>query len=162
MTVRGNPVSLFGLLVLLVAFAFGPAVPGLSLTSSAQEYEPASGSVNVTASELPETLSLERNGFGSGTYQLQSSFVETNVSGVSGNPLVVYDVRIPELEYNKETYRILSPDVEGTLTIRASSDTVQPSKVNATSYDATVTVLVRSDVGSRVVTTRNVTVEVVE
>lgn len=161
MTVRGYHVYLFGLLVLVAAFAFGPAVPGLGLSSSAQEYEPASGSVNVSVSELPDTLSLDRNGFGSGTYQLQSSSVETDVSGVSGNPLVVYDIRIPGLEYNKETYRILSPDVDGTLTIRASSDTVQPSRVNAGSYAATVTVLVRSDVGTRVVATSNVTVEVV-
>jgi len=161
-TLRGNPVYLFGLVVLVAAFAFGPALPNVALSSSAQEYEPASGSVNVSVSELPETLTLQPNGFGSGTYQLESSSVRTTVSGVSGNPLVVYDVRIPELEYNKETYRILSPDVEGTLTIRASSDTVQPSGVNASSYDATVTVLVRSDVGSRIVATRNVTVEVVK
>jgi hypothetical protein len=161
-TVRGYPVYLFGLLVLVAGFAFGPAVPGLALSSSAQEYEPASGSVNVSVSELPDTLSLDRNGFGSGTYQLQSSSVVTNVSGVSGNPLVVYDIRIPGLGYNKETYRILSPDVDGTLTIRASSDTVQPGRVNASSYAATVTVLVRSDVGTRVVATSNVTVEVVE
>lgn len=153
---------LFAVLVLVVAFAFGPVVPGLALSSSSQKYEPASGTVDVTVSALPETLTLERSGFGSGTYQLESSSVETNVSSVSGNPLVVYDLRIPELEYNKETYRILSPGFEGNLTIRASSDTIQPSRVNAGSYVATVTVLVRSDVGSRVVVTRNVTVEVVE
>lgn len=162
MTVRGRSVSLFALVVLVVAFAFGPAVPGLALSSSSGEYEPASGSVDVSVSAVPETLTLERNGFGSGTYQLESSAVETTVSDVSGNPLVVYDLRIPGLAYNKETYRILSADVDGNLTIRASSDTVQPSNVNAESYEATVTVLVRSDVGSRVVTTKNVTVEVVE
>jgi len=153
---------LFALLVLVAAFAFGPVVPGLALSSSSQEYEPASGTVDVSVSELPETLTLERNGFGSGTYQLQSSAVATNVSAVSGNTLVVYDVRIPGLKYNKETYRILSPGFEGTLTIRATSDTVQPGNVDEESYAATVTVLVRSDVGSRVVATRNVTVEVVE
>lgn len=158
MKVRG--LSHFAVLVLVVAFAFGPAIPGLAL-SSPDAYEPASGSVSVTVSEIPDDLTLERNEFGSGTYQLESSSVETNVSDVSGNPLVVYDVLIPGLDYNKETYRILSADVDGKLTIRASSDTVQPDKVTEGSYPATLTVLVRSDAGSRVVATKNVTVEVV-
>jgi hypothetical protein len=150
------------LVVLTVAFTFGPVVPGISLSSSAAEYEPASGSVNVSVSSVPESLTLERNEFGSGTYQLESSSVTTTVADVSGNPLVVYDLRIPKLQYNKETYRILSAGFEGELSIRATSDTVQPSRVSAGSYDATVTVLVRSDVGSRVVVTKNVTIEVVE
>lgn len=161
MTLRGSSTLLFAVVVLVVAVAFGPAVPGLAL-SSPHTYEPASGSVAVSVSAMPEGLTLERNGFGSGTYELQSSTVETNVSSVAGNPLVVYDVRIPELEYNKETYRILSPDVTGNLTIRATSDTIQPNQVTEESYAATVTVLVRSDAGSRVVAIRNVTVEVVE
>lgn len=162
MTNRGPSVSLFVLLVVVAAFVVGPVVPDIALSSPAQEYEPGSGNVSVSVSDLPEELTLERNEFGSGTYQLESSVVQTNVSDVSGNPLVVYDIRIPELGYNKETYRILSPDVDGALTIRASSDTVQPSKVDGTSFVATVTVLVRSDGGSREVATRNVTVEVVE
>jgi hypothetical protein len=159
--VKGTGPIVLSIVVLLVAFAYGPLVPGFGLADpQSASYEPATGNVDVSVVDLPDMLTLERTTFGASTFVLESNMASVNVSNVEGNPLVVYDLFVPELEYNRQAYRILSPDVDGVLTLTQDSASIQPYRVNDTTYNATITILVRSDVGKRVLTEKNVTIRV--
>jgi len=150
-------------LVLVLAFLFGPVVPSVALSSQSGDHVvPASGTVNVTVEEMPDELTISKRSFGAGTYGIESNAVRTTVSEVAGNPLVVYRLRIPALEFDKQTYRILSTDVSGALEIRHQPITFQPYQITQKSYQATVTVLVRDEDGKRIVEKRQITIRVTE
>ncbi|MFW5918235.1 MAG: hypothetical protein ACOCR0_02005 [Haloferacaceae archaeon] len=150
-------------LIVVVSLLSGPLV-GLDLTTapaSAVGSGVGQGTLTATVTSMPDNATLERGGFGADAFALSAPPATIDIESVSGQPLVVYRLEIPELGLTHSTTYFVSSTDRGTLTLEMDPYSLSPDRITADSYRGTVAVSVR--IGERVnhLDRHNVTVEVV-
>lgn len=149
-------------LVLAVAAVSGPLVPGVDFTreSAEQTAPPGSGSVDARVLAVPEDAALVKGDFGAGAYYLRVADATVDVASVTGQPLLVYKLRIPAMGYVRGTTHFLSPEMDGHMAVALEEDSLDPEKVEQSSYRGELLLLVRDDADERLLYRENVTVAV--
>lgn len=141
----------------------GPLVGAVDFTHERERtFAPGSGSADVSVLSTPERARLDRGSFGSGAYYLQVPPAEVRIRAVSGQPILAYKIRIPDLGYTRSTAHFLSPEIEGRLSLTLERDAISPSEVDRESYPAELVVLLRADGGEEILYRGPVTVDVTE
>ncbi|WP_224333839.1 hypothetical protein [Haloprofundus halobius] len=175
MHASGVAVRLAALLVVTTAVASGPLVSGVDFTpdASSAEIDEAdavplgTGDASVdNVSVAADGVRLERGAYGSASYYLRMPDATARLRSVTGRPMLVYNVRIPELGYERSSTAFLNEsftaDGPTTLALTLDDDPVDPERVTESSYEAEVSVLLRTQSERRVLHERTVTVEVEE
>lgn len=144
-----------------IALVSGPLVGAVDFTHEREKtFAPGTGSADVTVLSTPERVRLDRGSFGSGAYYLQVPAAEVRVRTVTGQPMLAYKVRIPDLGYTRSTVHFLDGDTEGRMTVSLETDSLAPEEIDRESYSGEIVVLVRADDGDEVLYRGPVTVEV--
>lgn len=149
--------------VLLVSLLSGPLVAGIDLSPPPDELQSAqTGNATVDVVSAPENARLERGAFGAeAPYTLTVPDATVIISNVTGRPLLVYKVRIPELGYQRGTTHFLDASAEGRRSLNLESATLE-EELSQDSYRGELFVILRGDGPERTIYRGNVTVEVVE
>jgi hypothetical protein len=149
-------------LIVGVTLASGPLVGAVDLTHERPEeaFSPGSGSANVTVLSLPERATLTKGKYGAGSYYLEVPDATVRIDSLSGQPMVVYTLRIRELGYTRSTTHFLEAGMEGSQPLNIERGTLSPDRIAKNVYAGELLVEVRDDAGERIIETRNVTVEV--
>ena len=146
-------------IILAVTVVSGPLV-GVSLTSE-QSFDPGSGSVDATVVSAPDTATLKQGSHGAGVYYLRADPVDLEVTNVSGQPSIIYELYLPEQGYTASSLTFIDDEATGEVAVEFDPVTMEADRVDADAYDAVLRVLVNDDRGERPVLERDVTVEVV-
>lgn len=152
-----------GGIILAITLLSGPLLGVVDLT---QEQGPTitdqfgNGSADVTVESLPERLTIASGRYGSEQYYLRVPDIVANVSNVVGQPLLRYDIGIGELGFSTSTTAFLSPDAEGRTRLTMEAPPFEEGDIQRERYNATITVLVRSDGVDRIIEQETVVVEV--
>ena len=155
---RAVLVATMGIL-LGVTLASGPLV-GVSLTES-RSFDPGSGAIEASVAETPETATLQRASHGGGVYHLRADPIAVDVTRVTGQPSLTYELAVPALGHTASSITFLDGDAEGAVRLEFDPSTLAADRVDADRYDGTLSVIANDDGGERVLTETTVTVEVV-
>jgi len=161
----GSRVAVVASLTVIVGISVlsGPLV-GVDFTASpAASVGPdlGEGAIDATVQTLPDTGSLEKGGFGADAYALSIPPATLDVEAVSGQPLVVYTLEVPELGLTHSATYFLSPSNTGSVTMTIDSHSLAPDRIGADSYRGVLDVSVRIGESVRVLDRHNVSIEVV-
>lgn len=152
------------LCILVVTILSGPLVGAVDLTPEAQSTpEPpiGSGALDVSVQSVPtEGVTLEKGQYGSQSFYLHVPDAQVQVESVSGQPMIVYKIRIPELGYSSGTTAFLSESNVGNHTLHIQRKALAPDRVKQESYDAELIILVRAGGEEAELVRQPVTVEV--
>lgn len=150
-------------IVLGTALVSGPLVGAVDFTHERGEtFAPGSGSADVSVVSTPERARLDRGSFGSGAYNLRVPDATVRITAVSGQPILVYKIRIPDLGYTRSTAHFLDSSSEGRTTVSIEADALDPDGIDRDSYPGELVVLVRADGGDEVLYRGPITVEVTD
>lgn len=150
-------------LILGTALVSGPLVGAVDFTREREDtFAPGSGSADVSVVSTPERARLDRGSFGSGAYNLRVPDATVQIAAVSGQPMLVYKIRIPDLGYTRGTAHFLDSSSEGRMTVSIEEDALDPDDIDRDSYPGELVVLVRADGGDEVLYRGPVTVEVTD
>lgn len=144
------------------AVVSGPLVDGIDLTppASGSQAAPGTGELDVRSLSAPDSAALVKGEYGSGTYYLRVADATIDVVSVTGQPLLVYKLAIPELGYVRGTTHFMNADTTGPQRIELQQGTVDPDKVRRDRYPGKLRLIVRDDRGERTLHAANVTVHV--
>lgn len=151
--------------VVAVAVASGPLVGAVDLThertdgGTGPEGSLGQGSVDVTVESLPGEATLDRSEYGAAAYTLRVPDARVVLSNVTGQPMVVYKLKIPAMGYTSGTVHFVTAEHEGAFTLELERDSLAPDGIDRDRYEGTLTVLVRAD-GERIVAREPITVVV--
>lgn len=145
-------------LLLGVTFASGPLI-GVSLTEP-ESFAPGSGTVEASVAATPDTATLKRASHGGGVYYLRADPIPVEVSNVSGQPSLGYEIVVPDLGHASSSVTFLDEEREGTLQLEFDPSTIEEDRVDRESYDGELRVVATDSSGRRVLAETNVTVEV--
>jgi len=120
------------------------------------------GELKASDVSLPETATLQRDRHGGGVYYLRVPDATVRIDRLSGQPILTYKIRIPQLGHSRESAFFVDENSEERLSLSLEKDTLPPEEITAESYDGELRVVVRSNDGSRVLERRNITVQVQE
>lgn len=155
---RGVVVATAGLVV-MVTVATGPI--GLLDVSGERSLESAGeGNASVTVVSEPDQAVLERGRQGGGVYYLRVPDVEVDISELRGNPILDYSLSIDALGYSRSSIHFLGNSGTGRTGISLSRDTFDESQIEQETYQAQLTVTLRTNGTKRVVYNETTTVEV--
>lgn len=143
------------------ALVSGPLVGAVDFTHErAGTFSPGSGSADLAVLSTPDRARLDRGSFGAGAYYLQVPDAEVRVEAVTGQPILAYKIRIPDLGYTRSTVHFLDAETQGRLTVSIEKDALAPEEIDRDSYSGEIVVLVRTDGGEDVLYRGPVTVAV--
>ncbi|PSP93204.1 hypothetical protein BRC91_10520 [Halobacteriales archaeon QS_4_62_28] len=148
-------------LVVMTTLVSGPLVGAVDLTTE-PEMSFGDGSVAVEDVALPDRATLSAGRFGAGEYTLRVPDASVEISAVQGRPLLVYRLSIQERGYTRSTVHFVSQKNAGTYSLSLSDDSFDRAAVANDSYQGRLEVIARTNERSRVITARQITVEVVE
>lgn len=144
----------------IVTLAFsGPLVPGLSFTGG--DTPTIVGDGNATVSEITvETgdFRFSEGRFGTGVIYLRAPPASVDVTSVTGQPRIVYRLRVPALHVDRVGTRMLSGP--GDVTVRMDDRAFPPGALSQPRYHAVVTVHVQSRTVYRTVFNASIELEV--
>ncbi|WP_332898602.1 hypothetical protein [Haladaptatus sp. CMSO5] len=152
------------LILLTVTIVSGPLVGAVDLTPEPQADDApiGSGAAEVSVLSVPSAgVTLERGQYGSESFYLHAPDARVRVDAVSGQPMVVYKIRIPELGATFGTTRFLNPDTVGTHSLSLGQKAFAPERITQESYEAELIVLVRTGDDEHELVRQPVTVAVV-
>lgn len=153
MTVLRVIVALFSLVTVAAAIVTGPVI-GLTDQPSAED------SVDVTVESVPtDNIALEQGRFNSGRYHLEAPPAVVTVENVTGTPMLRYTIDIPAAEITRVSRYDLAGR-EGRLRMGVSPLTISPDRVDQDSYEARVSVWLRTENRDQRIILREATVEV--
>jgi hypothetical protein len=141
-----------------VAVVSGPLV-GLSLPGS-EPAQAGSGSVDATVEEPPERGILEPKEYDEEGYSLRGEPVLVSLEAVFGRPYLSYSLSVPELNHSTTSLTVFEESGRYRLEMRPS--TLPADRVDADSYDGTVSIHVIDGDGRRLLVETEVTIEVRE
>lgn len=150
------------LTILVASVLSGPLVAGVDFTPTPDDAGPApqTGNATVEVVSVPETASLEKGAFKSDApYTLLVPDATVRLSDVTGGPLLVYKIRIPELGYSRGTTHFLDSSMHGQRSIGVDQTTLQ-EEFSQDQYRGEILLLLRGDGAERTIYHGNVTVEV--
>lgn len=156
--------------VLLLAACFGVALAagpyGADIRSLAAEDESdgyATGSVDETIIDTPDTARLDRiEQNGTTQYRLLVPAATVGVANVSGRPALTYKLQIDAIGHTRATAHVLSAAQEGRFRATLDASEIAADRVQNDSYAGDLTIIVRSDRGTRFVHRSTVTVRVTD
>ena len=119
------------------------------------------GSAAVEAVSLDGPVRLQRGDFEDSGYFVRAPTAAVEVASVTGKPMLVYRLDVGGIYVSRRQTLALAPDRTGRHTIDIDTSPIEPSQVQAGSYEGTLAVDVRGSDGRRTVARRNVTVEVI-
>jgi hypothetical protein len=141
-----------------VAVVSGPLF-GFSLPGS-ESAQAGTGSVDATVEEPPERGVLEPKEYGGEGYGLRGEPVLVSLEAVSGRPYLSYSLSVPGLNHSTTSLTVFQEPGQYRLEMRPS--TLPSDRVDADSYEGTVSVHVIDGDGRRLLLETEVTVEVQE
>lgn len=151
--------------ILGVTVLSGPLVGAVDFTEPEPELSapPGTGTASVSAVTISaEDSTLAPGEFGAGSYYLTVPHARATVDSVTGAPILAYRISIPELGHASESVYILSPEDAGEMTLAIESMAVSPDRIDATEYEAEITVELRDDTGTESLASRYITVTVTD
>lgn len=153
-----------GVQVAAVCFiGVGMLVSGVvDLTEERADPDLGEGEVEVTDWTLPDTVTLQEGRYGNEGYYLQVPAATLAFERVTGQPVLGYKISIPELGYTRQTVYFLEPTEDERRSVEIETDTLEPERIDQSSYDATLQVVVQANGTEQVLAERPVTVEVAE
>lgn len=149
-------------IILSVTLISGPLLfPGLDMTQE-ENTMAAVGTGEITTSQItvPETVTLERGDYGSEGYYVRVPDTIVGVDQVAGRPVLRYRIEIPELGYSRTTAHFVSQGSKGDIYLSIEEDTLDPAKINRSSYAGELQIIASANDTSRVLTRQNITVNV--
>ncbi|QCJ45915.1 hypothetical protein [Haloprofundus sp. MHR1] len=172
MRTSGTVVWLSVLLIAALSIASGPLVGGVDFTSAGDTTGDsgsggALGAGNATVTDVSldaAGVRLERGGYGSQAYYLSVPDATVRLQSVTGRPILSYKIRVPALGLERSSAVFLNESYTEagatTLALTVDDDPVDPERVTESSYEAELSVLLRTESGSRTLRRLSVTVEV--
>jgi hypothetical protein len=148
--------------ILVASLLSGPLVAGVDLSTTADDDGPApeTGNATVDLVDVPGTATLEKGSFGADApYALTVPDATVRLSNVTGGPLLVYKLRIPELGYTRGTTLFLDGSMAGQRSVTLERTTVEKD-LQRDRYRGELLLLFRGDGPERTLYRGNVTVEV--
>lgn len=148
------------LVVVAVGVLSGPLVGAVDLTTEPPDPEAlGTGAATVDVESVPTDARLDETAY-SGAYALEIPAATVAVSNVTGEPMLVYRLRIPELGAQRSTVFFLDGETEGELALSIESESVDAERITQDEYDAELRLLLRADGDDEVLHESDVTVEV--
>jgi hypothetical protein len=148
--------------VALAAGPYGADIRSLA-TESDEQAAYATGGMDATVLEAPETVQLDRyTENGTDRYRLVVPDAAVGVANVTGRPVLTYKLRIDGIGHTRGTAHVLSTAQEGTFRTSLEPSTLAADRITNDHYTGDLTLVVRSDQGTRRVHEANVTVEVTD
>ncbi|MEF8881615.1 MAG: hypothetical protein V5A34_03710 [Halapricum sp.] len=157
-----EPVELAQLLlvaiVVVALLVSGPVIPGVSLTGA----EPTSlGEGDATVSSVTvdaDRVRITPGRFGTNISYLRVPDARLQIDTIEGQPRVVYQLRIPELDIDLAAPKLLSES--GRTTVRLDDQAIAPERLSQDQYEGQLVVRIQSLSTDRVVRNESITVEV--
>lgn len=144
------------LIVLSTAVASGPLVSGVDLTSETDP-APATGHATITDVTLPEQATLSTSPKND-SYTIRVPNATARIDNVSGQPLLIYKIRILSLSYVRGTTHFVDESWSGKNRIPLREGTFTHSGMVDSRHQAVVSLVIRDDRGERVLKSRRVPV----
>ncbi|XGI82882.1 hypothetical protein ACEU6E_06245 [Halorutilales archaeon Cl-col2-1] len=120
------------------------------------------GSVSVKQVSLSsKVFKLEPGMYGSETYYLHTPSATVEIREITGSPILVYKMEIPELGYTGTSLRFME-EKRDSLKLSLRRNGFSPDEIQNNSYNGTVSVLVRNGNSTRSLYSDNVSIEVNE
>jgi len=161
MDVPRGAVYATGAAIVALTLVTGPFVGAVDVT---QKPDPVitdqfgNGSADVTIETLPDSLTISKGRYDAQKYYLRTPDVVAQVSNVTGQPFLRYDVSIGELGYSTTTTAFLSPSTEGQTRLSLGRRSFEEDEIQRNRYNGTITILVRANGSDRIIERANVTV----
>lgn len=147
-------------LICCVPVLSGPVVGLVDLTKAPLDGV-GDGSATVDAVEAPDTGQFDR-ALSSDSYVLKVPDARIHVAAIEGRPLVSYKISIPAIGYSRGTTHFLSPDDTGWVDISLKSETFAPQRVDQSSYEAQLSLILRVNDTEETLHDGPITLEVTE
>ncbi|WP_254543748.1 hypothetical protein [Halomarina pelagica] len=119
------------------------------------------GAASVRDVALPDAATLERGRYGADAYALSVPPARATVRDVTGRPILVYAVSVPDLGYSRVTLRSLDATTTGRVELALARDAFAPDRIDRATYEAELSLTLRSGEEVTVLRRETVTVEVV-
>lgn len=150
-------------LVVLAALLSGPlGVGGLSAPEGPPE-DAGNGTVALSVEHVPsDGVQFAERDSDVERYELSVPNARVDIESVTGAPILLYELQIPEMGYGRAGVYFLEAEDTGRKTLVMPEDSLPPELVEESAYDGFLLVKVRTSNGDRVLSRQNVTVEVVE
>jgi hypothetical protein len=145
-----------------IALAAGPYGADIrSLTAGEDQAAYATGGLDATVLETPETVQLDRyTENGTARYRLLVPPATVGVANVSGRPVLTYKLRIGGIGHTRGTAHVLSEAQEGEFRTTLDASTLAAERIENDSYAGDLTLVVRSERGAQRIHEKTVTVRV--
>ena len=119
------------------------------------------GSATIDAVEAPDTGRFDR-ALSSDSYVLKVPDARIHVAAIEGRPLVSYKLSIPAMQYSRATTHFLSADDAGWVDISLASETFSPNRVDQSTYEANLSLVLRVNDTKEILHDGPITLEVTE
>lgn len=146
--------------ILLGSLLSGPMVGAVDLSSEDARTIAGNGSVHVEVTSVPEDGRLAPARYATTGYVLSLPPATVDVSNLSGNPMVVYKLRIPELGYVAGTTHVLNERFTGRQTLTFDEAVLNRSALRYDTYRGELLILKRVHERDTVLYRGNVTLRV--
>lgn len=147
--------------ILAVTLVSGPLVPAVDFTRAAPEQGTiGEGNATVEVVSAPDRARLARGSYGSGSYYLRVPDATVRLTDVTGQPMLVYKLRLPSEGYTRATTHFVSAAQAGPYALSLDRDSWMPEDVERDRYEGELLIHLRNGDGDRTVYRGNVTVEV--
>ena len=148
--------------VAATAVAFGPLVAGVSLATEPQPALNDDGSLTIDSATLPDEATIEPASYGAANYYLTVPSSSVTFGSVTGQPTLVYTLRIRALGLQRSTTHFLDSSVGPQFEATMTTGTLNDDEFARERFDGELSLAVRNSSGQRTLVQRNVTVRVVE
>jgi hypothetical protein len=149
--------------VALAAGPYGADIRSLAADDGSTANDYATGFVNETVIDTPDTARLDQfQANGTTQYRLLVPAATVNIANVSGRPGLTYKLQIDGLGHTRGTTHVLSTAQEGRFRAALNPSELATDRVQNDSYTGDLTIIVRSDRGTRFVHESTVTVRVTD
>jgi hypothetical protein len=149
--------------VALAAGPYGADIRSLAADDGAEADAYATGSVDETIIDTPDTARLDRiEQNGTTQYRLLVPAATVGVANVTGRPALTYKLQIDAVGHTRATAHVLSPAQEGQFRVTLDPSEIAADRVRNDSYAGDLAIIVRSDRGPRFVHRSTVTVRVTD
>lgn len=148
-------------LVTFVTVATGPHLALLSIPEGGLGggATPGSGSANLTVLSAPDSATLEAEEYGEVHY-LRVPETTVAVSAVTGAPLLTLSIDIPALGFRRSSVFTVGKTGGQTRTFGVERVAIESDRLDQSTYEGTLLIVLRNDDGRTVLYEDDVTVEV--
>jgi len=147
----------------LTAVAFGPLVSGVSLESEPAPVITNEGELTIESVTFPTEVTVSSGSYGAANAYLRVPPATVRFDSITGNPTLVYELRIDQLNYSFSSSHFLDAGDHGpTYDATVAPMSVDDSRFEKQRYPGVLTIGVRNSTGLRVAASRNITVRVAE